>query len=259
MKFFIILTFSLSVILFQVAHSITLHDIDVPHMVVIGDDDESDDVINLDCEYELEDNPTYLVVKWFMNNNAIYQWIRGQKPSVVPWFRDHVGEIVETSTEPNHQYRGLTLINPSIELDGVYKCLVQTENDSKFKEEELNIVDVSNFTIHFDHVQVQNETHLECSVHNIYPEPIISFDPDDEVLIHTTPINVTKLDNGYYDAIAGAVVQNIDEDEDKFVCSIKFDGLPYNINVDVVSSADALISFESFSLLLISSLARIMF
>lgn len=96
-----------------------------------------------------------------------------------------------------------------------------------------------------------------CNFFKIY---IYSSSPDDEVLINTTPINITKLDNGYYDAIAGAVVQNVDEDEDKFVCSIKFDGLPYNINVDVVSSADAqTMYFELFSILLISSLSRLIF
>ena len=48
------------------------------------DNDEVDEIepIKLNCNYELNENPSYLVVKWFMNDNSIYQWIRGQKPSV---------------------------------------------------------------------------------------------------------------------------------------------------------------------------------
>lgn len=90
-----------------------------------------------------------------------------------PYFKDHVGEIEPTHEEPNHKYRGLTLINPSIELSGTYKCAVQTNNDSKSKEAELNIIDISNYTMKFENHLVQNETHLECSVENVYPQPRI--------------------------------------------------------------------------------------
>lgn len=50
-------------------------------------DDEQhveDDVVRLDCNYEVEKDspPSYLVVKWFKDDKGIYQWIRGQQPSV---------------------------------------------------------------------------------------------------------------------------------------------------------------------------------
>lgn len=66
---------------FSAIHGLILHDIEVPEMVKI--DTEEDEPIKLDCEYELINNPSYLVVKWFMNDNNIYQWIRGQQPSVL--------------------------------------------------------------------------------------------------------------------------------------------------------------------------------
>lgn len=60
---------------------------------VVGDDD---DVIRLDCDYEVEAGspPSYLVVKWFKNDKGIYQWIRGQQPSVFVsapfYYRTHI-------------------------------------------------------------------------------------------------------------------------------------------------------------------------
>lgn len=62
-----------------------LHNIDVPELVKIekGDDADKIERIKLDCNYELLGEPSYLVVKWFMNENSIYQWIRGQSPSVL--------------------------------------------------------------------------------------------------------------------------------------------------------------------------------
>lgn len=75
--------------------------------------------------------------------------------------------------DKNYEYRGLTLIKPSIELSGTYKCLVQTERDSKAMEKELHVVDISNSTIVFENHPVQNETYLECSVTNIFPKPRI--------------------------------------------------------------------------------------
>lgn len=54
----------------------------VPPMVTI-DDDDSNDNLRLDCDYEINDDISYLVVKWFMNNKSIYQWIRGKPPTVL--------------------------------------------------------------------------------------------------------------------------------------------------------------------------------
>lgn len=73
--------------------------------------------------------------------------------------------------DENHKYSGFTLINPSVEISGTYKCSVQTDADSKSMEKELRVVDVSNYTLNFNDHQVQNETHLECTVKNVFPEP----------------------------------------------------------------------------------------
>lgn len=84
-----------------------------------------------------------------------------------------MGPIVATSSDPNYEFRGLTLINPSVELTGMYKCLVQTDQDSKFKEKELHVIDISNYTLVFNHETIDNGTLLNCSISNVYPEPTV--------------------------------------------------------------------------------------
>lgn len=37
----------------------------------------------LDCEYEIEDDPMFLTLKWFRDDKTIYQWIRGQQPAPI--------------------------------------------------------------------------------------------------------------------------------------------------------------------------------
>jgi len=37
----------------------------------------------LDCDYNLKDTDAFLTVKWFRNDNAIYQWIRGSQPAPI--------------------------------------------------------------------------------------------------------------------------------------------------------------------------------
>lgn len=84
-----------------------------------------------------------------------------------------MGPIIATSSDPNYEFRGLTLINPSVELTGVYKCVVQTDQDSKFKEKELHVIDISNYTLIFSHEPIENGTQLNCSISNVYPEPTV--------------------------------------------------------------------------------------
>ncbi|KNC33769.1 hypothetical protein FF38_10060 [Lucilia cuprina] len=239
MKLFFIFSLILSVLYVQVINCLVLHDIEVPELVKIeGDDDDDMEPIKLDCNYELEEDPSYLVVKWFKDNNNIYQWIRGKPPSALRHFRHHIGEIETTSSDKNHEYRGLTLINPSIELSGTYKCLVQTDRDSKAMEKELHVVDISNSTFVFDNHPVQNETYLECKVTNIFPRPRIHLvSPDESIVLSSNETRIEKLNNNYYDASMTAIAQNTDDDADDFYCFITFDGINLNLTASTVRSS----------------------
>lgn len=65
-----------------VTHGIVINDIKVQNLFTIYRNN-SNDTINLDCDYEVNNNEANLLVKWFKNNKLIYQWIRGHDPSVL--------------------------------------------------------------------------------------------------------------------------------------------------------------------------------
>lgn len=55
-----------------VVSSVTIKRLTVPEIINYGYPAE------LDCEFALEDNYQDLVVKWFLNQNMVYQWIPGK-------------------------------------------------------------------------------------------------------------------------------------------------------------------------------------
>ncbi|XP_075168053.1 uncharacterized protein LOC142240246 [Haematobia irritans] len=235
MKLLIILTISLCVLYSQVIHGVVINDIIVPHLVTISRND-SNDTINLDCDYELSDNEPNLLVKWFMNNKLIYQWIRGHEPSILPLLRDSI-ELRRIPDDPNHEYRGLTLTNIDIQLNGTYKCSVHTGAQYKSMEKDMHIVDLSDDLISFNDRKVQNETHLECTVSNIFPKPVITFLSDNpNIIITKDKANVVLRDDAHFDASQTAVAQNAD-DSDNFDCLVSFEGLPFNISAKEEAAA----------------------
>lgn len=90
-----------------------------------------------------------------------------------PVLRDYI-ELRKISDDPDHEYSGLTLNNISIQLNGTYKCSVNAGHKYKSVEKEIHIVDLRQYEVEFHARKVQNETHLECIVNNIFPKPIIN-------------------------------------------------------------------------------------
>lgn len=147
----------------------------------------------LDCDYEIEDKPKFLTVKWSRDDKTIYQWILGKAPAPIvcslikdlqiqklnfifqqPEFKNDVDSSYESSTDPHKQYSSLALINPTIETTGDYKCVVTTDTNSFTSHQRVQVVDVRNYTLNLHHNRIHNETQLECVVTNVYPRPTIT-------------------------------------------------------------------------------------
>jgi len=50
--------------------------------IIVLQNDEMEPTI-LDCDYEVEGNSTFVIVKWYRNNDSLYQWIFGSPPSAI--------------------------------------------------------------------------------------------------------------------------------------------------------------------------------
>ena len=88
----------------------------------------------LDCEYNLTSEERAagkeagLVVKWFLNNasSQVYQWIPGQQPQALGILKGRLHLDYQASEDPLMMYRAIFIEQPTVELEGVYKCCVST-------------------------------------------------------------------------------------------------------------------------------------
>ncbi|ALC42615.1 CG5597 [Drosophila busckii] len=208
----------------------------------------------LDCEYNLDDTESFHTLKWFRNDKAIYQWIRGSQPAPIPDFKNYVDSSYESSKDPNKQYSSLALINPTISSTGDYKCIVQTQTKTIVVHKSVQVIDVRNYTLSLKRYQIQNETQLECKVSNVFPKP--------KLTIESEGIDITKVltnppkedEDGYFNATTFAAVYDNDDDTDYHKCIMTFDGYPQNFTVVVASGSSACERCIDFRLLLISCL-----
>lgn len=56
---------------------------DESDVIIIALENEDMNPTILDCDYEIEDEPMFLTLKWFRDDKTIYQWIRGQQPAPI--------------------------------------------------------------------------------------------------------------------------------------------------------------------------------
>jgi hypothetical protein len=100
--------------------------------IVIKNGSESSVV--LDCDYAPNENdyvlskekPTFLVVKWFFNNDPrpVYQWVHSKKPQDLGVLKGKINTEYRFSEDNVTMYRAIQILNPTTNLSGEYKCTV---------------------------------------------------------------------------------------------------------------------------------------
>lgn len=203
---------------------------------IISKENENKEPIVLDCDYNALTYESSLLVKWFKNNNLIYQWIKGREPTLYPSMNGIIEPKYEHSIVPNYRYRAIKFPKPTKELSGNYSCLVTTDTATHFKI-ELNIIDISIAEFKFYHDTFKNETRLTCGVETIYPQPVILLTSDNDDLTITTISEEHVLDyNDYFNATTVASIPKLDLDN-VITCTVTFEGIDFNISKTLASSA----------------------
>ncbi|XP_055381776.1 uncharacterized protein LOC129612256 isoform X2 [Condylostylus longicornis] len=218
----------------------------VPEHIVITD--ETPDDIKLDCEYELEDGETNLVVKWLKDSEIIYQWIQGRPPKAFPNVRMEIDEGYEASDDELQKYRALVIKNPHWNVTGKYKCLVQTKQSASKMESHLQVIDVSNLTfslIEEDDDEEDEDVEIKCSVENIFPQPKLRIKNGEEN-VHIKSEEFSRKNNGYYDVSAVGILKHTERGDNGFSCSLYVPGSNFTY-VQTTSSGN---TFKYFSSLL---------
>lgn len=94
----------------------------------------------LDCEYEMEPGENNLVIKWFLNNILVYQWIPPRMPTALALFKNRIKKNYTMSEDPNKRHRGVVVMKPTLNFSGEYSCSVQTFQSSDKKSSHLQII-----------------------------------------------------------------------------------------------------------------------
>lgn len=94
----------------------------------------------LDCDYDVKDNENGLVIKWFLNNNLVYQWIPPRVPTALSVFKNRIKKNFTISEDPKKMYRSVAVMKPLLNFSGEYSCSVQTFQSSDRKSSHLQII-----------------------------------------------------------------------------------------------------------------------
>jgi hypothetical protein len=100
----------------------------------------------LDCDYEVGENDTNLVVKWLLTPEGslkpqlIYQWIPPRAPTERALLKNRIKKNYTITDDPKKMYRAIMVTRPSVELSGEYTCSVETFQSSDKKSSFLQVI-----------------------------------------------------------------------------------------------------------------------
>ncbi|KAB0804357.1 hypothetical protein PPYR_01327 [Photinus pyralis] len=162
----------------QAIRAVQINYIKVPSAV----QNDSEHSIILECNYSLRPDDAGLVVKWFLNDAVVYQWIPPKEPQALGVMKGKLNLDYVSSNDPKMMYRSMNIINPTTELAGEYKCTVSTFTDEDFSLKNM-IVFVPETSLELSHSGFSNkQINFTCTASEVYPEPklIIFKDVKDE-------------------------------------------------------------------------------
>nr|XP_022909715.1 uncharacterized protein LOC111420896 isoform X1 [Onthophagus taurus] len=124
----------------------------------------------LDCNYSVRPDDTELVVKWFLNNELVYQWVPPQKPQSLGVLKNRVDLSYRASADPKAVFRALKISNPTTEIAGVYKCFVSTFADEDFSVKTM-IIFVPEKSLHLHRSpNINGKVNFTCLAEEVYPQ-----------------------------------------------------------------------------------------
>lgn len=168
------LLISFFIMLPEAMRAVQINYIKVPSAV----QNDSEHSTVLECNYSLRPDDVGLVVKWFLNDAVVYQWIPPKEPQALGIMKGKLNLGYVSSNDPNMMYRSMNIINPTTELAGEYKCTVSTFTDEDFSLKNM-IVFVPETSLELYHSGFSNkQINFTCTASEVYPEPKLNIFKD---------------------------------------------------------------------------------
>lgn len=87
----------------------------------------TEEPVILDCQYSMDGSTNQaLVVKWYVNDELLYQWIHGSAPKGSEEFQQYVDTTYKADTNKDMEYRAVKLVRPSHDLSGKVRCSISS-------------------------------------------------------------------------------------------------------------------------------------
>ena len=190
----------------------------------------------LDCEYEIETGENGFVLKWFLNNKQIYQWIPPiRQPQGFFQFKNRVNRTFTVSDIEMHKHRALAIVKPIRNFTGEYACSVQTfqSNDKKSAYLQM-IVPESEFYLKYRRDE-SNHVLIQCSAYDMSPEPQLTLWINEHQLENTT-IRTKEDGDGLYATITTIklILYEMIQPEDAIKCMLSIPGTDYRKTKETV-------------------------
>ncbi|XP_030766303.1 uncharacterized protein LOC115890260 isoform X2 [Sitophilus oryzae] len=124
----------------------------------------------LDCNYSIRPDDTELIVKWFLNEELIYQWIPPQSPQSLGTLKDNIDLDYKASDDPKTVYRAIKINNPTTQIAGEYKCQVSTLADEDFSMKNMIVFEPEAKLIIRKRMD-DKYVNFTCLASDVYPSP----------------------------------------------------------------------------------------
>ncbi|KAJ8970732.1 hypothetical protein NQ317_017390 [Molorchus minor] len=168
----------------------------------------------LDCNYSVRPDDTDLVVKWFLNDDVVYQWIPPQKPQSLGILKNKVDLEYKATDDPKSVYRALKINRPTNDIAGEYKCFVSTFADEDFMTKNMIVFVPEKSLDIFRSGYDGNTVNFTCLASQVYPAPKLLLYKDgtddfyNKIRLPSVQWDMTKHPNGRYSVYVVSSVLN---------------------------------------------------
>ncbi|XP_044016472.1 uncharacterized protein LOC122857959 isoform X2 [Aphidius gifuensis] len=143
-----------------------------------------------------------LVVKWYVNDDLLYQWIYGSKPRASEEYMHYIDSTYNASTDPNMEYRAVKLIKPSHLITGKIRCSISAQDGEDEASRDMLVYSPEK-VFRLLHPKMSHDSRLliaKCLAEDIFPKPIIKILRDNQTVEEQKVNYKLNPDDGRYSA-----------------------------------------------------------
>uniref|UniRef100_A0A0C9RX72 IGLON5 protein n=1 Tax=Fopius arisanus TaxID=64838 RepID=A0A0C9RX72_9HYME len=191
-------------LLLKETEPIKITKVEIPSVVRAG----TEEPIILDCQYNMGSSTNRaLVVKWYINEDILYQWIYGRAPLGADEYQQYVDASYRASDDLDMEYRAVKLVRPSHELSGKVRCSISCQEDEDEAQGEMLVYSPEQLLRIAEPISNDETKQLSvtCLAESVYPLPIITIRQDNRTIKEQKEYHNKKKD-GRYDIGVSAVI-----------------------------------------------------